>query len=94
MQRNVMKDREDAVFPQIPDQLLPLLYVLCLDVKHMRIMHAPLRNDRKRDPPFPGKGSKHLIILIPPCKPRLIDLIRALQLRIQIGGVKLARKIR
>ena len=87
MQRHIMINRQNIPFLQIIDQLLAFVFVRRLDIEHVGIMDAALRNHRQLNLACLRKWRQQLIVLIPARQPCLIDLICHFQLCIQIRHI-------
>ncbi len=94
MQRHIMEHCHDPFLLQEIDQSGAFFHIFRLDIEHMRVMAAVRRNMRQLDPAGLCQRQKQLPVLIPSVHSRLRDLLRQLQLRIQIGGVQVTGQIR
>ena len=75
------------------DKRRPLLQVPQLDVKHVGVVRAALRNHRQFQLPLLGQGLECLVIPLPGVQAVLVDLVRVLQLRPEIGGVQFTGQV-
>lgn len=88
-----MKCSTDSVLLQPTNQARPFLQICCLNIEHMGIMYAVGRYEGELDAAFLGERSQQFKISVPAFHTGVIDLLRLLQLRVQIRRVDIAGKV-
>ena len=93
MQWDIVEDRRDALFPEVGDELAPLLEVRTFEIEHVGIVRAAGRNRGKLQPAC-RLNRRELVAIEPPGLQAVgIYLVGYLQLRPQVGRVEVALQV-